>query len=71
MKAARERLVLDHRNVVGLGDFADLERDVVEPFGDDDRRCLIAADVAQCHGIVRRIGDHDSRARHGRQHPAA
>ena len=56
IERARQGHVFHDRNVVQLGDFPDLERDVVDTLGDADRR-RHAAVVGQRHGIVGRVGD--------------
>src|SRR4051812_15002915 len=62
-----ERHVLDDRDAVLLGDFANLERDIVHAFGDADRRAH-ALLVPQRDRIVGRVGDDYRGLRHVRHH---
>src|SRR5256885_511595 len=65
VQGARQHGGFEHRDLVGARDFADLQRHQVRALGDDLRGGHGLFVVAQGHGVVRGVGDHEVGARHG------
>src|SRR5688572_3868682 len=70
VERARQRRGFDDGNIVFRGDLADLRGQQLGALGDDNGRAIPGFVVAQRHGEVRRVGDHDVGRGYVLQHAA-